>query len=164
MANKWLDLAKNGLPVTGRNKTVLILGAGMAGLTAAYELLKAGHTPIILEAQNRLGGRVLTLRAPFAEGLHAEAGAMRIPATHDLTHFYCDHFGLTLDPFTMGNPDTYIYLRGNRMRNKEYVANPTLLEQELGEHERGATIQKLWGEAIREFAESISQQGDSAWD
>src|SRR5438477_2534392 len=121
--SRWLDVAKNGLPPNnGPRKKVLILGAGMAGLTAAYELLKAGHAPIILEAQNRLGGRVLTLRAPFAEGLHAEAGAMRIPKTHDLTHYYCHQFGLELDPFTMGNPENYIYLRGNKMRVKEYHA------------------------------------------
>ncbi|RIK18273.1 MAG: amine oxidase, partial [Chloroflexi bacterium] len=74
--SQWLDVAQKGLsPNNAPRKKVLILGAGIAGLVAAYELKKAGHTPLLLEAQNRLGGRILTLRAPFAEGLHAEAGA-----------------------------------------------------------------------------------------
>ena len=46
----------------------------MAGLTAAYELQRAGHEPIVLEAQHRVGGRVCTLREPFSDGLYAETG------------------------------------------------------------------------------------------
>ena len=57
---------------------MIIIGAGMAGLVAGYELARAGHDPLILEAQNRVGGRIYTLRK-FAPGLYAEAGAMRSP-------------------------------------------------------------------------------------
>src|ERR1041384_7984598 len=55
--------AEHGLAAGGRpNKRVLIIGGGMAGLVAAYELMRQGHEPIVLEAQQRVGGRVLTLR------------------------------------------------------------------------------------------------------
>ncbi len=163
--SRWLDVAKNGLPQNNApRKKVLILGAGIAGLVAAYELLQAGHTPIILEAQNRLGGRILTLRAPFAEGLHAEAGAMRIPQTHDLTLHYCQHFGLKLYPFTMGNPNAYLYLNGRKLRAAQYRAGPELLAHELDDHERGQTVQKMWNEALREFVTLVAAQGDTAWD
>ncbi|MFH7028015.1 MAG: FAD-dependent oxidoreductase [Heteroscytonema crispum UTEX LB 1556] len=65
----------------------MILGAGMAGLCAAYELEKRGHTCVILEAdRSHIGGRVRTLR--FEDGLYGEAGAMRIPKNHDLTRHY----------------------------------------------------------------------------
>jgi monoamine oxidase len=84
-------------------KRIIIIGAGMAGLVAGYELANAGHDPVILEAQNRVGGRVYTIRR-FAPGLYAEAGAMRIPRVHDLTLGYCEQFGLELRPFMMGNP------------------------------------------------------------
>jgi monoamine oxidase len=67
-----------------RPKRIVIIGAGLAGLVAGHELKRLGHEPTILEAQNRVGGRVYTLRN-FAPGLYAEAGAMRIPRTHDLT-------------------------------------------------------------------------------
>jgi monoamine oxidase len=80
-------------------KKVLILGAGMAGLVAAYELSKLGHDVTILEARTRPGGRVHTLREPFSDGLYAEAGAARIPDNHDLTLKYVKTFDLQLEPF-----------------------------------------------------------------
>lgn len=165
MTQDWLDIAQNGLPVLpGPRRNVLILGAGMAGLVAAYELLRAGHFPIILEAQNRLGGRIYTMRAPFAEGLHAEAGAMRIPKSHTLTLAYCNHFGLELYPFTMGNPKAYVYLHGKKLRAEEYRAGPALMPFELDDHERGRTISDMWRETIQEFVDMVAGQGESAWD
>ena len=81
------------------SKEVIIIGAGLSGLVAGYELTRAGHDVIILEARDRVGGRVLTLRDPFSDGHFAEAGAARIPPDHDLTLGYADHFGLILVPF-----------------------------------------------------------------
>src|SRR5215207_7332792 len=83
----------------GPARKVLILGAGMAGLVAAYELSKLGHDVTVLEARTRPGGRVHTLREPFSDGLYAEAGAARIPDNHDLTHKYVKEFALPLEPF-----------------------------------------------------------------
>jgi monoamine oxidase len=83
----------------GPAKKVLILGAGMAGLVAGYELSQLGHEITILEARTRPGGRVHTLREPFSDGLFAEAGAARIPENHDLTLKYVKTFELPLEPF-----------------------------------------------------------------
>src|SRR5947209_19318643 len=80
-------------------KRVIVVGAGLAGLVAAYELTQAGHDVTLLEASTRPGGRIWTLREPFSDGLYAEAGAGRIPETHDLTIKYVKLFGLELDPF-----------------------------------------------------------------
>src|SRR5919107_2115500 len=103
-------------------KRVIIIGGGMAGLVSAYELARAGHDPLILEAQNRVGGRVYTLRK-FAPGLYAEAGAMRIPRVHDLTLGYIEHFGLELRPFVMGNPKGLVYVGGKRMTAEQAGAS-----------------------------------------
>lgn len=78
---------------------IVVIGGGLAGLAAAYELDKLGNSVTILEAQNRIGGRVLTLREPFAENLYAEAGAARIHENHNLTHRYIKEFSLPLIPF-----------------------------------------------------------------
>ncbi len=83
----------------GPAKKVVILGAGVSGLAAGLHLTEAGHDVTILEAQLRPGGRVYTIRAPFSDGLYAEAGAGRIPSTHHLTLDYVKRFKLELDPF-----------------------------------------------------------------
>src|SRR5918998_527787 len=112
----YLPLAQQGLSQTTRPQKVLVLGAGIAGLVAAYELLRAGHDPLILEAKSHVGGRIETLRQPFEEGLYAEAGAMRIPAAHTLTMHYVNKFGLETAPFTMGNHEAFCYLCGQCCR------------------------------------------------
>ena len=55
---------------------MVVLGAGLADLASAWELVQAGHEVVVLEAQTRPGGRILTLREGFAPGLYSEAGAM----------------------------------------------------------------------------------------
>ena len=112
----FLKLIEKGLPHTSAPKKVVIVGAGMAGLTAAYELKRAGHQPVVLEAQQRLGGRVHTLREPFSEGLYAEVGAMRIPRAHKMTLAYIEKFGLKTNDFTMDNPQAYYYIGGRKVR------------------------------------------------
>ncbi len=86
------------LHVGGPPKRVLILGAGLAGMVAGYELSQLGHNVTILEARMRPGGRVHTLREPFCDGLYAEAGAARIPDDHDLTLKYIKLFDVPLEP------------------------------------------------------------------
>jgi monoamine oxidase len=79
-------------------KKIIIIGAGMAGLSAGYELTQAGHEVAIFEARAIPGGRVHTIREPFSDGLYAEAGAARIPDDHDLTLKYVKLFDVPLEP------------------------------------------------------------------
>jgi monoamine oxidase len=144
-------------------KRVVIIGAGMAGLVAGFELARQGHEPVILEAQNRVGGRVHTLR-DFAPGLYAEAGAMRIPRVHDLTLRYCDEFGLELRPFVMGNPRGLVHIGGVRMTAQEAADHPEQLPFDLAEHERGRAFTDLWEEATRDLRDLVDRDGDRAWD
>ncbi|MHB1355185.1 MAG: flavin monoamine oxidase family protein [Anaerolineae bacterium] len=156
--------AHNGLPPTAApHREVIIVGAGMAGLTAAYELQRAGYKVTILEARQRVGGRIETLREPFSNGLYAEAGAMRIPRQHDLTRAYCERFGLTLNPFTTGNPQAYYFFAGNKMRISEATARPNLLPFNLAPHEQGRTIQQLWRAAIADLEQAWCARDDSVW-
>jgi monoamine oxidase len=108
--------SQRGLDRSGAPKRVIIIGAGLAGLSAAYELTQAGHDVTVLEARTRPGGRVHTLRDPFAEGLYAEAGAARIPNHHHFTLKYAELFGLTLDPFEPSDVPSVYHVRGQRIR------------------------------------------------
>ena len=103
----------------GTANNIVIIGAGLAGLTAAFELSQAGHDVTVLEAQNRPGGRVYTLRDPFPEGLHAEAGAARIPDHHHFTLQYTKFFGLTLEPFAPSDLPSIYHVRGKRLKVKQ---------------------------------------------
>lgn len=57
---------------------MLVIGGGLCGLVALDRLVKAGRKAVLLEAGNRLGGRILTLREGFSAGLRAEMGAERV--------------------------------------------------------------------------------------
>jgi monoamine oxidase len=144
-------------------KRVVVIGGGIAGLVAAFELARQGHEPIVLEAQHRVGGRVYTLRN-FAPGLYAEAGAMRIPRVHDLTLEYCELFGLPLRPFVMGNPKTLVHIGGERMTSAEADANPGRLPFDLAPNEQGRTWTQLWNDATRDFREQYEQSGQAGLD
>jgi monoamine oxidase len=160
----YVHLATHGIGAqAGRPKTVAVVGAGMAGLVAAYELLRAGHEPIVLEGQSRVGGRVQTIREPFAPGLHAEAGAMRIPQAHSLTMAYVERFRLATSPFTMGNPKSFYYIGGRRFRVEDVEEDPDCLAFDLAEHEAGKTIAQLWAGALAPIVKKLEAEGDAAW-
>jgi len=163
----YIDIVRQGIAKmvpAGKPKKVVIVGAGLAGLAAGYELKRAGHTPIILEAQQRVGGRVYTLRDPFTEGLYAEVGAMRIPRAHALTMEYIEKFQLKTNDFTMDNPNAYYYIGGNKVRASEVATDPSLLGFEVHEHEKGLTVGQMYSKALQSLLEMLEKSGDSAWD
>lgn len=103
--------------------TVLVLGAGLAGLVAAYELRKAGYAVRVLEYNARPGGRTWTLRrgdtytelgghrqvCRFDEGQYFNPGPWRIPYHHHGVLDYCRRFGVPLEPFIQVNQNAWIY-------------------------------------------------------
>jgi monoamine oxidase len=82
------------------SRKVIVIGAGLAGLSAAYELSQAGHEVTVLEARTRPGGRVFTIRGQFADGMYAEAGATNVFDVHQWTIKYAKLLGVELDPVT----------------------------------------------------------------
>src|ERR1700685_408620 len=100
------------LPVgSGAGKTVVILGAGIAGLVSAWELSKAGYNCVVLEARTRPGGRNWTIRdgtrvemtdgttqsCTFDPGNYFNAGPARLPSQHVTMLGYCQEFGVPLE-------------------------------------------------------------------
>src|SRR5580700_364701 len=74
-------------------KSIAVIGAGLAGLCAAYELRNRGYSVTVLEASDRPGGRTMTI-PDFAKPHHMDGGAELIGSNHPLWLFYADHFHL----------------------------------------------------------------------
>ncbi|NJR65699.1 MAG: NAD(P)-binding protein [Leptolyngbyaceae cyanobacterium CRU_2_3] len=125
---------------SGEGVKVAILGGGLAGMTAAYELTKAGYTCTVLEARDRAGGRCWTLRGgdtvaeidsqqtcPFeiAEDLYINPGPARIPHHHTHLLGYCKEFGVPLQVIVNENRGAYFQddeaFGGQPMMNRRVV-------------------------------------------
>lgn len=153
----------------GAAKKIVVVGAGLAGLSAAYELTRAGHDVTVLEARTRPGGRCHTLREPFADGLYAEAGATWIAGHHDLTLGYAKHFGLELDPYwPEGDLATVRFVRGRRfVVGDAPVELPYNLtpEEKLLAREHGGLQRKYVAPALRELGDPAAPGWSvSAWE
>ena len=147
----FLHVIQKGLPGTNRKKRIIVLGAGMAGLVAGSLLKNAGHDIIILEANDRVGGRVHTIREPFTNGNYLDAGAMRFPTNHKFVHAYIEKFGLTTNPFINSTPQDLFLINGQQVMRKDYERNPELLHFILQGDERRKTARALFLSAVQPF-------------
>jgi monoamine oxidase len=102
----------------GAKKSVCIVGAGIAGLVAGYELRRAGHSVVVVEADDRPGGRIRTWHIG---GLSGEFGPMRIPPRHEGTMHYVDELGLNKGNFVQHNADGWLLLRNQKERIADWV-------------------------------------------
>jgi monoamine oxidase len=129
----------------------------MAGLTAGMLLKEAGHRVTILEARNRLGGRVYTYRG-FAGQMYGEFGAMRFPRQHHLAqHLIHERFKLPTKPFGMDDQDTFIYLNGRAVRRSEFGA--TSFDIPLPDGERGRPPAAILHDAMAPLIELAGKPG-----
>ena len=148
------DYAKyiaDGIPKTEAPRNVAVVGAGIAGMVAASLLADAGHRVTIFEASQRIGGRVMTVRAPFSHGLYGEAGAMRIPSFYRLTLDYIAKLGLQTSEFVNHDKkgNEYIFVNGVKQRRSEYNANNGRgLKYPLIPGEEGQTAETLLAAAL----------------
>ncbi len=108
----------------GVGKTVVILGAGIAGMTTAFEMKKLGYSCTVLEAQTSAGGRNKTIRSgdivdetdssqmcqfDLNNELYFNAGPSRIAHHHEFLLAYCREFGVALETFTNSNQGAWLH-------------------------------------------------------
>ncbi len=141
-----LDLQQPG----SEKKSVAILGAGIAGLTIAYELERAGYDCTIIEASHRIGGRNLTIRhgdiidemgqpqvcnSDDDPDLYFNAGPARLPGHHKRVLHYCKAFNIPLQIKANVNRAAYIHetdhFGGKPIRVAEYIADARGFMSEL---------------------------------
>lgn len=120
-------------PAPGRGRSVVVLGAGIAGLVAAYELRRAGWDVTVIEARDRIGGRVWTVRGGdrieqmgrpdqlcgFSKGLYLNAGAARIPTAHQTILGYARRLGVPIEVMVNSNRASRWDIGGRVLTNRQ---------------------------------------------
>ncbi|MFO0757619.1 MAG: FAD-dependent oxidoreductase [Byssovorax sp.] len=135
--------APTSIPGAGR---VVVIGAGLAGLTAALDLKDAGWDVVVLEARDRVGGRVHTLRAPFTEGLHAEGGGESIDDNHGDIQAMAKRFGLPLEARPVDKElGGATYYKGKRWKTDDFAAQSPAVEKDY----------IRFGDAVANIAEGL---------
>jgi len=133
---------------TVKKATVLILGAGIAGMCAAYELEQLGYSCVLLEARHRTGGRCYSIRrgntveesgqkqvCEFEHGAFFNPGPTRVPYWH-ITVDYCKKFRVALAPWVNVNEGAYVFqtagkMKGQKIRLRDAIADTTGYMAEL---------------------------------
>ena len=161
-----------------RGASVLILGAGLAGMTAALELRKAGYNVRILEFNSRAGGRNWTLRGgdsftelggfkqtcEFEQGLYINPGPWRIPYHHRALLDYCKRLGVALEPFIQLNHNALLHATrafgGTPQRIRDIKAD---FQGQISELLAKATQQGRLDEAVSKEDREILMQALRSW-
>jgi tryptophan 2-monooxygenase len=139
------------LPASARGTEVAIVGAGMAGMTAAYELMKLGLKPVIYEA-SRMGGRLRSQPFEGGQGVVAELGGMRFPASSTAFFHYVKLLGLESKPFpnplTPAAGSTVVDLEGQTHYARTLADLPPLFRE----------VADAWADALDELGFGDLQQ------
>jgi monoamine oxidase len=154
----------------GNGRSVIILGAGIAGLVSAYELKRAGYRVTVLEARDRIGGRAWTIRngdrivqmgrpdqvAAFSPGLYFNAGPARIPSTHRVILGYARKFGVGLETFVNVNRNAGWDFGGKVQPERRMVEDmrgqlAELLAKAIDAHALDGQVSKDELAAVRQF-------------
>ncbi|XP_031734289.1 L-amino-acid oxidase-like [Anarrhichthys ocellatus] len=159
--SELLDMVVKGLPASKAPRHVAVIGGGIAGLTAAKFLEDAGHKVTIIEASNRIGGRVETFR-DSREGWYAEVGAMRIPSFHKILLSFASKLQISLNPFIQNDVNTYYFINGVRQKTGAVGNNPNVLNYSLNEGERGKSAAQLFSQALWKVQDDLKTIGCSA--
>ncbi|MEU1803523.1 NAD(P)/FAD-dependent oxidoreductase [Streptomyces sp. NPDC019937] len=173
--DNWLThpAGLGAVPGERHGTEVAVIGGGMSGMTAAYELLRLGLRPVVYEAE-QLGGRMRSTPFPGNPGYVAEMGAMRFPVSATALFHYIGTLGLDTRPFpnplAPSTPSTLIDLNGGRRRARTPDDLPSVYQEVADAWEKAlqeraelstvrdaiqrrdtATLKAVWDRLVREF-------------
>ncbi|WP_269859617.1 flavin monoamine oxidase family protein [Streptomyces sp. RPT161] len=146
--DSWLrhPAGLGSLPPDRAGTEIAVVGGGMAGITAAYELMRLGLRPVLYEAE-QLGGRMRSVPFPGEPERIAEMGAMRFPLSGRSLFHYIDLLGLRTFPFpnplAPSTPSTVIDLNGRRHHARSVEELPGIYQE----------VSDAWDKALQERAE-----------
>jgi monoamine oxidase len=161
----------------GNGRSVVVLGAGIAGLVSAYELEQRGFAVTVIEARQRVGGRAWTVRdgdkiemigeatqtAKFSEGVYFNAGPARLPSFHQLILGYAKKFDVPLEVEVNSSRSAYVVAdNGSKFRMRTAINDirghvAELLEKAVNQ---GSLDQELSAEDKAKLAPFLKFYGD----
>ena len=166
-------------PASGKGRSVVVLGAGIAGLVSAYELQRAGYRVTVLEARDRIGGRAWTVRGgdtirqigredqhvSFSPGLYLNAGPARIPSTHRVILGYARRLGVPMETFVNVNRNAGWDFGGKVQPERRMVFDmqghlAELLAKAIDQHALDQAVPKGELEMMRQFLAFWGQLND----
>ena len=143
------------VPEQAHGAEVAIVGAGIAGMVVAHELLRLGLKPVVYEA-DRIGGRLRSEPFPAAPGVVAELGGMRFPISSSALYHYINLCGLETrdfpNPLTPYAPTTVIDLEGESHFARSMADLPPLFQE----------VETAWNEALEAEASLAAMQAAMA--
>ncbi len=131
---------------TGSKKSVIVIGAGISGLCCAYELMRAGHDVMVLEASGRPGGHVRTWHDPFADGLYADIGAEHFYYPGYTQYWrYLHEFELTAIPYPRRD-NLVRFLNGKMYTEQDLHGRAVLKQLGFNQQETDFLAERPWPE------------------
>ncbi len=142
---------------------VVVVGAGLAGLAAAYELSEAGLDVTVLERSERPGGRVLTVRGEFEDDVWIDVGGQTSGGGYGNFFYYATKFGLSFEPQAAvagaGRPDVLLHMQGELYSAAALRSNPETWPLQLHEEEKPLAPTRLLAHYLGSIATEIGTPG-----
>ena len=154
------SLFPGAFPVVSNASTarVVVVGAGLAGLAAALDLVEAGIDVLVIEQADRPGGRIKTIRDAFDDGAWVDAGGQTSGPGYANFFYYATKMGLELEPQTVFQPgsDTLLHLDGQLISGKALREDPSAWPLALRDEEKVLAPSRLLGHYLRPIAQEIA--------
>ena len=141
----------------GEPQQVVVIGAGLAGLAAAYELKQAGQNVVVLEQSDRVGGRVRTIRGHFDDDALIDVGAQSGGTAFTNFMHYCSTLGLRFEeqPTVAQRPDVLLHLQGKLNSAAMLQRDPASWPLDLHEDEKSLAPFRLLNHYLAPIAKDI---------